>query len=188
MIAAQRVPPSAWSTSQSSQSVRSPSALKSHDAAQGAADQPLDLDRPPVGTAARDGALRPFPVEAGSSEYSAVIQPCPLPRSQRGIVLLDGRGAEDDRAPLRVEHRAVRLLEEVGLEVELAQLVGPASVVACHRVASSRSLSGGARASRACAVMPPPGRPPAVDVLDLADRAAGGTACPSRGMPPGRPS
>ena len=72
------------------------------------------------------------PVEAGSSEYSAVIQPRPRPRSQRGTLLLDRGGAEHARLPLRVEHRAVRLLEEVGDDLERAQLVGPAAVLPAH--------------------------------------------------------
>ena len=85
MIAAQRVPPSAWSTSQSSQSVRSPSAWKS---------QTLRSARPmsrwistvrPSGRPRETARWVRSPVEAGSSEYSAVIHPCPLPRSQRGM-------------------------------------------------------------------------------------------------------
>ena len=59
--------------------------LEVADRAERTADEPLDLDRPPVRTAARDTArcVR-SPVDAGSIEYSAVIQPRPGPASQRG--------------------------------------------------------------------------------------------------------
>ena len=84
-IAAQRVPPSAWSTSQSSQSVRSPSASRSA------------TDRSARPISRWISTVRPFwrpvlasrcvrsPVDAGSSEYSAVSQPRPEPLSQRGV-------------------------------------------------------------------------------------------------------
>ena len=148
MIAAQRVPPSAWSTSQSSQSVRSPSAWKS---------QTLRSARPisrwistvrPSGRPRETARCVRSPVEAGSSEYSAVIQPLPFPRSQRGMSSSIVAVQSTTVSPLRVEDRAVRLLEEVGLQVELAELVGAASVVACQGV----SLWDG-RASRG--IMPP---------------------------------
>jgi hypothetical protein len=51
--------------------------LEVDDAADGAADEALDLDR------AASRSVR-SPVEAGSSEYSAVTQPRPLRCSQRG--------------------------------------------------------------------------------------------------------
>ena len=84
LIAAQRVPPSAWSTSQSSQSVRSPSASKSATARTA---RPMSLwistVRPCWRPERTSRAVR-SPVDAGSSEYSAVIQPFPWPMSQRG--------------------------------------------------------------------------------------------------------
>ena len=75
------------------------------------------------------------PVEAGSIAYSAVIQPRPFPRSQRGTLLLDGRRAEHDRLALRVEHRAVRLLEEVraGCRAGAARPAVRAVVLSCGR-------------------------------------------------------
>ena len=127
VIAAQRVPPSAWSTSQSSQSVRSPSAWKSQiDRSARPIKRWISTVRP-SGRPRETARCVRSPVDAGSSEYSAVSQPRPLPRSQRGIVLLQRRGAENDGVPLRVEDAAVRLLEEVGLEVERPQLVRGAS-------------------------------------------------------------
>ena len=53
VIEAVRVPPSAWMTSQSSQSVRSPRRFEPHHRAHRTADQPLDLHRPPADLALR---------------------------------------------------------------------------------------------------------------------------------------
>ena len=83
-IAAQRVPPSAWMTSQSSQSVRSPSAWKSQtDRSARPISRWISTVRPPCLPFAASRATR-SPVEAGRSEYSAVIQPRPERWSQRG--------------------------------------------------------------------------------------------------------
>ena len=81
------MPPSACSTSQSTQTVRSPSAAKSTIAAQRAADQALDLDR----CARRAGrawsrAACARPSRRGASRTRRVTQPVPLPRSQRGTL------------------------------------------------------------------------------------------------------
>ncbi len=77
-IEAQRVPPSAWSTSQSSQSVRSPSASKSITAR---SERPISrwisIVRPPCFPREASRSVR-SPVDAGRSEYSAVSQPRPL--------------------------------------------------------------------------------------------------------------
>ena len=54
------------------------------DAAQGTADQALDLDRAPVGAPARDVALLAVARRGGSIPYSAVSQPRPLPASHFG--------------------------------------------------------------------------------------------------------
>ena len=85
MIDAVRVPPSAWMTSQSIQTVRSPSAGEVGHRAQRSADQPLDL----LGAAAR-----PCPCDAsrwvrvlvarGSIPYPAVTQPLPVLRRKVG--------------------------------------------------------------------------------------------------------
>ncbi len=84
VIAAQRVPPSASSTSQSIQTVRSPSASKSTIPR---SERPIrrwiSTVRPsgrPLETSRRFRS----PVEAGSIEYSAVTQPRPFPAIQRG--------------------------------------------------------------------------------------------------------
>jgi hypothetical protein len=73
-----RVPPSAWSTSQSTHRVRSPSSLRSTTARK---ERPtkrwISTERPSV-LPARSRGLRLL-VEAGSIEYSAVNQPWPLP-------------------------------------------------------------------------------------------------------------
>ena len=83
-IAAQRVPPSAWSTSQSSQSVRSPSALKSNTPRTARPiSRWISTVRPPCLPRLASRSVR-SPVEAGSSEYSAVTQPRPWCISQRG--------------------------------------------------------------------------------------------------------
>ena len=83
-IAAQRVPPSAWRTSQSSQSVRSPSALKSQtERSARPISRWISIVRPPCLPRAASRSVR-SPVEAGRSEYSAVIQPRPERWSQRG--------------------------------------------------------------------------------------------------------
>ena len=80
VIAAVRVPPSAWSTSQSSEIVRSPSAREVEHAAQRAADQALDLLRAAALLAARRLAVAARVRRRGSMPYSAVTQPSPLPR------------------------------------------------------------------------------------------------------------
>ena len=76
-IAAQRVPPSAWRTSQSSHSVRSPSASKSATARTA---RPINRWISTVRPCCfpRDASRwTRSPVDAGRSEYSAVIQPRP---------------------------------------------------------------------------------------------------------------
>ena len=165
VIAAQRVPPSAWSTSQSSQSVRSPSALKS---------QTLRSARPirrwistvrPSGRPARDAALGALAGRRGQHRVLGGHPALALAAQPARDLLLDRGGAEHDRAPLRVEDRPVRLLEEVRLEVELAELVGPAPVVPlglrhCGVGAALSAGRGGGAAS--CGAD--------VDVLDVADR------------------
>jgi hypothetical protein len=83
VIAAVRVPPSAWITSQSRVIVYSPSA-QVHGGAQGAADEALDLQRAPALLAAGRLATHTLPVERGSMPYSAVTQPWPRPRRKRG--------------------------------------------------------------------------------------------------------
>ena len=84
VIDAQRVPPSAVSTSQSSQTVRSPSAWKSMTPR---SERPMSrwisTVRPSGRPLDTSRALR-SPVDAGSIPYSAVTQPVPRPAIQRG--------------------------------------------------------------------------------------------------------
>jgi hypothetical protein len=78
------VPPSAWSTSQSIQSVRSPSASKSStERSARPISRWISTVRPFCFPALASRCVR-TPVEAGSSEYSAVSQPRPWSRIQRG--------------------------------------------------------------------------------------------------------
>ena len=83
-MAAVLVPPSAWSTSQSSMIEFSPSAFRSMQAR---SDRPISREiscvRPPTRPFTDSRSLRVL-VDRGSIAYSAVIQPRPLPRRQRG--------------------------------------------------------------------------------------------------------
>ena len=83
-MAAVRVPPSACSTSQSRTMVFSPSALVSTQARR---DRPISREiswvRPPIRPFTDSRSLRVL-VDRGSIAYSAVTQPWPLPRRQRG--------------------------------------------------------------------------------------------------------
>jgi hypothetical protein len=84
-MAAQRVPPSAWMTSQSTQTVRSPSASMSTIAR---SERPIrrwiSTVRPSCRPCEASRGLRSAPVEPGSIPYSAETQPRPRPRSQGG--------------------------------------------------------------------------------------------------------
>src|SRR5579884_702404 len=105
--------------------------------AQGAADEPLDLDRPPLlsaraclagGALARRGwkqrVLGRHPADAATGEPAR-------------HAVLDRGGAEDDRLPLPPQRAAVRLLQEVRLNVERSQLSGPPAIRAAHRLPAS---------------------------------------------------
>ena len=86
MIAAVRVPPSAWSTSQSIHSVRAPSASRLTVVRSARPmSRWISTPRPSCLPRAMSRALR-VRVEYGSMEYSAVIQPPETPWSfiQRG--------------------------------------------------------------------------------------------------------
>ncbi len=86
MIDAVRVPPSAWSTSQSIHSVRDPSASRSITARSARPiSRWISTPRPSCLPLDTSRGLRPS-VEYGSIEYSAVIQPPVTPCSfiQRG--------------------------------------------------------------------------------------------------------
>ncbi len=77
VMPAVRVPPSAWSTSQSTRMVYSPNAIVRHRRAERAADQALDLLGAPPGPF-RSRWVRST-VARGSMAYSAVTQPSPVP-------------------------------------------------------------------------------------------------------------
>src|SRR3712207_1045523 len=83
-MAAVRVPPSACRTSQSSAMLFSPSAARSMEAR---SDRPISRliswVRPPILPLTDSRSLRVW-VARGSIEYSAVTQPSPEPRRQRG--------------------------------------------------------------------------------------------------------
>src|SRR5262249_27496609 len=53
--------------------------------------------------------------------------------------LLNRRSAQNPRAALAVEHTAVRLLEEVDLQLQRPELVGPTTILATHAAAASSS-------------------------------------------------
>src|SRR5918995_2562023 len=109
------------------------------DGTERAADQPLDLDGPPTLLPARRLALhalagrrRQQRVLGGHPTAPAALQPA-------RDLLLDHRGAEHLRLPLREEDGAVRLLEVVELERERAELVGAPAFP--HAATPSSSVS-----------------------------------------------
>ena len=120
---AQRVPPSAWSTSQSSQTVRSPSASMSTTAR---SERPMrrwiSVVRPSSRPREMSRALR-SPVEAGSIAYSAVTHPRPRPRIQAGTLSsTDAVQITRVRAD-RDQGAAVGGLDEPGQDLDGAELV-----------------------------------------------------------------
>src|SRR4051795_9189496 len=83
-MAAVRVPPSAWSTSQSRTIVFSPNALVSTTARSARpTSREISCVRPPSRPLTDSRSERVF-VERGNIAYSAVTQPSPLPCRQRG--------------------------------------------------------------------------------------------------------
>src|SRR5437588_2049856 len=103
------------------------------------ADQALDLDGAPALLAARGLALGPV---AGRGGQERVLRGQPAPAlavEPARHAVLDRRRAEHLRQPLREEHRPVRLPEEVRLEHERTQLVGPAPVRPRHAAAARSS-------------------------------------------------
>ena len=167
-IAAQRVPPSAWRTSQSSQSVRSPSASKSATAR---IARPISRWISTVRPCClpRDASrCTRSPVDAGRSEYSAVIQPLPWPRSQRGMSSSTMAVQSTFVRPCGDHDRAVRVLEVVRRRTR-SRGAGRACVRPLCSCGGSFQASPRSRARR---------RAP----------AAGGSGGRARGTPPGRRS
>src|SRR3970040_1652428 len=81
--------------------------------AQRTSDQALDLPRPPVRPAARDGARRPFARRGGKHRVLGRHPPASLPVEPARYALFDSCRAKDECLPLPEEHGAVRLLGEV---------------------------------------------------------------------------
>jgi hypothetical protein len=85
-MAAVRVPPSAWSTSQSSVMVRSPSTMRSTQARRlRPIRRWISRVRPPCLPLAASREVRVW-VARGNMPYSAVTQPSPLPRRKPGAL------------------------------------------------------------------------------------------------------
>ena len=129
-MAAQRVPPSASSTSQSIQTVRSPRPLKSITPR---SERPI---RRWISTVRPSG--RPFetsrclrsPVEAGSIPYSAVTQPLPWPAIQRGTDSSTLAVQITRVPPASIRAEPVAVFTKPVTIVDVAQVVGRAAVVA----------------------------------------------------------
>src|SRR5262249_44614124 len=112
--------------------------LEVGDSANRAADQPLDVDGPASLLAAR---RLPLDALAGRRREQRVLRRDPataLVAEPARNVLLDHGGAQHLRPPLRDHYRAVRVLEVVGLEDDLPQLIRlPAVFAPAHAAASS---------------------------------------------------
>ena len=140
MIDAQRVPPSACSTSQSTQRVRSPSAFMSTTAR---SERPI---RRWISCVRPDGA--PFEASrcervCGGARQHAVLGGDPalaLALEEGRDLLLDAHRAHDARVADLDEARALGVLQEPGGELHRPQLGGVAAVGRARR--SSRSAGG----------------------------------------------
>src|SRR5438445_28506 len=112
-----------------------------HDArrAQRAADQPLDLDGPPLLLAARRLALGALARRGRQQRVLGRDPAAPLPVEPARDAVLHGRRTEHLRLSLAEEHGGVGLLEEVELDLDRAELVRAAAV--CARQASTASSS-----------------------------------------------
>src|SRR5579884_304079 len=122
--------------------------LEVDDAAERAADQPLDLDRPPALPPARRLAICAL---AGRRRQERVLRghpPAPRAVEPPRDAVLDRRRAEDTRLSLRPEHHPVRLLEERRVGDDRTQLVRPPPVRPAH--ADIRSGAGNAGTFALC--------------------------------------
>ena len=123
-MAAVRVPPSAWRTSQSRTMVFSPSALVSMTArSERPTSREISWVRPPIRPLTDSRSERVF-VERGSMAYSAVTQPVPFPLSQRGTPSVN-----DAAHSTRVRPNSTRTLpsawsSQFAGDPDLARLVG----------------------------------------------------------------
>ena len=124
VIAAVRVPPSAWITSQSICSVRSPSAAKIEHSPQAASDQSLNLLRASALLAARRLAIRARMRRARQHAVLGGDPPLALALQERGNALLDAGGADDAGVAELDQHRAFGMLGEVAQQAHRTQFVG----------------------------------------------------------------
>ena len=134
MIDAQRVPPSACSTSQSILIVRSPSAREIGDRAQAAPDQPLDLLR--ASGLLAFGGLAPHPRVRRARQH-AVLGGEPalaLALEKRRHAFLDAGRAQHLRVAGLDQHRAFGVPRVAAGDAERTQLVGaPPGRTSAHR-------------------------------------------------------
>src|SRR5687768_16786162 len=116
-----RVPPSAWSTSQSTVTVRSPILdVSTTPRSARPISRWISIVRPPWRPLVTSRWVR-SDVARGSIEYSAVTQPSPLPRRWGGTRSYRGR-AQHARVAHLDHARTLGPLLGVELELDLAQL------------------------------------------------------------------
>ena len=127
-IDAQRVPPSAWRTSQSSHTVRSPRASRSTTAR---SERPIrrwiSVVRPSGRPLATSRGFR-SPVDPGSIPYSAVTQPRPRPRIQGGTASSTEAVQITRVRPTEIRALPCGRLDEAREDLQRAELVRRASV------------------------------------------------------------
>ena len=164
---AQRVPPSAWRTSQSRKIVCSPSALKSTTPRSARPMRRWISTVRPSGRPLLTSRCLRSPVEAGSIPYSAVTQPRPLPGHPPRDALLRGGGADHARLAGGDQRRAGRRAHEPRLDRDRAQRA---------RAPARRSARGSRHGLRRAGRRARRGR-----------AASAGSASPSGGTPPCRP-
>src|SRR6476646_1140978 len=111
--------------------------LEVDDAAQRAADQPLDLDRPPALLAPRGLPVGALTRRGGQQRVLGRHPAAPGPVEPARYAVLDRGRAEHAGLPLRPEDDPVRLLEEARIGLDRAKLVWPASVVPAHTTSNS---------------------------------------------------
>ena len=132
---AQRVPPSAWMTSQSMVIWRSPSASRSTTAA----DQTLDLARTAVQLERLDVALF---ARIGRARQHRVLRRDPaeaLALEEGRNLFLDRSGADDPGVAHFSQHRTLRIHGKSGRQLDRAHFVLRSSVRSCHSCSAPSS-------------------------------------------------